>query len=129
MRCRIIPIAAHRPTRLRRTGTIPSTASIFLTQRVRGWGLGGTPPGTRPFNATSPMRFLPGIFSGLRLGAAGAPHCIVNPLVWLPFRVRGHPRKGKGAQRSGPALLAFLMCPATHGSGATQIKFAAEDPR
>ena len=43
MRCRIIPIAAHRPTRLRRTGTIPSTASIFLTQRVRGWGLGGTP--------------------------------------------------------------------------------------
>jgi len=114
MRCRIIPIAAHRPTRLRRTGTIPSTASIFLTQRVRGWGLGGT-----PFNATSPMRFLPGIFSGLRLGAAGAPHCIVNPLVWLPFRVRGHPRKGKGAQRSGPALLAFLMCPATHGSGAT----------
>ncbi len=36
MRCRIIPIAAHRPTRLRRTGTIPSTASIFLTQRVVG---------------------------------------------------------------------------------------------
>jgi hypothetical protein len=34
MRCCIIPIAAHRPTRLRRTGTIPSTASIFLTQRV-----------------------------------------------------------------------------------------------
>jgi hypothetical protein len=33
MRCCIIPIAAHRPTRLRRTGTIPSTASIFLTQR------------------------------------------------------------------------------------------------
>jgi hypothetical protein len=29
MRCCIIPIAAHRPTRLRRTGTIPSTASIF----------------------------------------------------------------------------------------------------
>jgi hypothetical protein len=35
MRCCIIPIAAHRPTRLRRTGTIPSTASIFLTQRGR----------------------------------------------------------------------------------------------
>ena len=35
MRCCIIPIAAHRPTRLRRTGTIPSTASIFLTQRDR----------------------------------------------------------------------------------------------
>jgi hypothetical protein len=34
MRCCIIPIAAHRPTRLRRTGTIPSTASIFLTQRA-----------------------------------------------------------------------------------------------
>ena len=30
MRCCIIPIAAHRPTRLRRTGTIPSN---FLTQR------------------------------------------------------------------------------------------------
>jgi len=29
MRYCISPIAAHRPTRLRRTGTIPSTASIF----------------------------------------------------------------------------------------------------
>jgi hypothetical protein len=39
MRCCIIPIAAHRPTRLRRTGTIPSTASIFLTQRHDQWDL------------------------------------------------------------------------------------------
>jgi hypothetical protein len=31
MRCCIIPIAAHRPTRLR--GTTPSAASNFLTQR------------------------------------------------------------------------------------------------
>jgi hypothetical protein len=31
MRCCIIPIAAHRPTRLCRTGTIPSN---FLTQRA-----------------------------------------------------------------------------------------------
>ncbi len=46
MRCCIIPIAAHRPTRLRRTGTIPSTASIFLTQRDQrvspdAWGRSG----------------------------------------------------------------------------------------
>jgi hypothetical protein len=79
--------------------------------------------------AAGPMRFLPGIFSSLRRRAAGAPHCIVNPSVWLPFRVRGHPGKGKGAQRSGPAPLCFLMCPATHGRGATQIRFAAEDRR
>jgi D-alanyl-D-alanine carboxypeptidase len=38
MRCRIIPIPAHHPTRLCRTGTIPSTASIFLTQRGTFWG-------------------------------------------------------------------------------------------
>jgi hypothetical protein len=37
------------------------------------------------------MRFLPGIFSSLRRRAAGAPHCIVNPSDWLPFRVRGTP--------------------------------------
>src|ERR1700704_1995636 len=30
MRCCIIPIAAHRPTRLRRTGTIPSTLFQFF---------------------------------------------------------------------------------------------------
>jgi hypothetical protein len=41
------------------------------------------------------MRFLPGIFSSLRRRAAGAPHCIVNPSDWLPFRVRRHPRKEK----------------------------------
>ncbi len=61
------------------------------------------------------MRFLPGIFSSLRRRAAGAPHCIVNPSDWLPFRVRGHPRKEKkgrgvaalvGAAGSAPLLAA-----------------------
>jgi hypothetical protein len=111
------------PGLLRKTGA-------YRPDGVRGvGGWGARPPGTKSFNATRPMRFLPGIFSSLRRRAAGAPHCIVNLSVWLPFRVRGHPGKGKGAQRSGPAPLCFLMCPAMHGRGATQIRFAAEDRR
>ena len=73
--------------------------------------LGARPPGTRSLNATRPMRFLPGIFSSLRRRAAGAPHCIVNPSDWLPFRVRGHPRKekkGRGVRPLRP--FAFREC-------------------
>jgi hypothetical protein len=36
----------------------------------------------------------------LRPRAAGMPQSIFSVQAWLPFRVRGHPRKGKGAQRS-----------------------------
>jgi hypothetical protein len=63
------------------------------------------------FSEATPMRFLPGIFSSLRRRAAGAPHCIVNPSDWLPFRVRVHPRKekkGRGVRPLRP--FAFREC-------------------
>jgi catalase len=74
MRCCIIPIAAHRPTRLRRTGTIPSTLFQFLTQRrcqlrLRPSGSHRVSPSINPENyfteveqaALSPANIVPGV--------------------------------------------------------------------
>jgi hypothetical protein len=74
---------------------------------VRGWGLGARPPGTASFNATRPMRFLPGIFSSLRRRAARAPQCIVNHQTGYPSACGDI--LGKGKRRRGLALRLFAF--------------------
>jgi hypothetical protein len=70
------------------------------------------------------MRFLPGIFSSLRRRAAGAPHCIVNPSDWLPFRVRGHPRKKK--RGAGPPHIATWQAVAVANQSSPEIRAPRE---
>jgi hypothetical protein len=98
-----------------------------------GLGAGGTPHGTSPFNAGWPDGFLSNGIEAPRPRAA-VLHC--HHFGRSPFRVRGHPGKGKGAQswlwpRSAPpfALWPIHGHPKNSPSRSPTVALALQDAR